>query len=63
MGIGLTAGPVISSIAFNFLGYSGTNFFFGIFIVVMGLVTVYGLLPKRLDSTEEEAEGVPLSMY
>jgi MFS family permease len=52
-GVGLTLGPVISSVVYIYAGYSGTFFFFGAFISLMGVLTVYCLLPKRLDTKDE----------
>jgi len=55
-GVGLTLGPVISSMVFGTVGYSGTFFFFAILISVIGVITVYCMLPKRLDGKDEEEE-------
>ena len=53
-GVGLTLGPVVSSVVYLFVGYSGTFFFFGAFISAVGVLTVYCMLPKRLDTKDEE---------
>lgn len=55
-GVGLTLGPVLSSAVNSFTGYSGTFFFFGALIAILGVITVYTLLPQRLDGVEAEPE-------
>jgi MFS family permease len=53
-GIGMTLGPVISSFVFKSIGYSGTFYFFGALISLIGIITVYSMIPKYLDGKQEE---------
>lgn len=39
-GVGMTLGPVLSSAVNSFTGYSGTFFFFGATIAILGAITV-----------------------
>jgi hypothetical protein len=49
MGLGLTVGPILSSVAYPLIGYSNTFYFFAIFIFVVGQSFAV-CLPQRLDS-------------
>lgn len=55
-GIGLTLGPILSAYIYHLVGYSGTFISFGCFIFVMGLLTLFCCLPKRLDNKAKEDE-------
>jgi len=59
VGVGLMIGPVLGSLVFGFVGYEYTFYVFGALIGV-GLITVYFLLPARLNHVGGPAPHDPL---
>ena len=54
MGIGMTLGPLITSIIATPFGYAGVFYFFAVFIFFFGMLSVC-FLPARLDKIENQA--------
>jgi MFS family permease len=48
VGVGLMIGPVLGSAVFGFAGYEKTFYVFGT-VIGIGLITVFFLLPSRLN--------------
>ena len=55
MGIGMTLGPVLSSVVYKKLHYTNTFFFYAVFISVFGIGSAC-FLPARLDQKEKKKE-------
>ena len=55
-GIGLTMGPVVSSVVQFWLDYIGIMYFFAALIFVVGMISVC-FIPKRIDADIAEGEG------
>jgi len=56
LSFGMMMGPVISSVVYPHLGYSGTFYFFAGFILVFGLLPLF-FVPARLNKKSEKNEG------
>jgi len=52
-GVGCAIGPALAAIVIRWLGYMGTNFFFGALIFVIGFAGVY-VLPERINDNHEK---------
>lgn len=51
-GIGCTMGPLIGSLVYAFLNYVDTFYFFSVYILVIGLISVV-FIPSRDNTTEQ----------
>jgi hypothetical protein len=49
MGAGLCLGPMIGSLVFRWLNYVDTFYFFTVYILVIGLTSVY-MIPSRVNN-------------
>ncbi|MBJ7298729.1 MAG: MFS transporter [Dolichospermum sp.] len=50
-GAGLTLGPLMGSLAYRWLNYTDTFYFFAAYMLVLGLISVFNI-PSRLNDSE-----------
>jgi len=52
-GAGLTLGPLMGSLAYRWLNYTDTFYFFAAYMLILGLISVLNI-PSRLNDSENK---------